>query len=177
MRVIGLSWNEWRTPWSSSSDETVGTVEQLLQHLREVLERERLLGDRQELPDKEYALSSKDALAEECPAPLLQRKTYKALGTPTVQADALSDSRIELSSDELVAIAQKRRTELELAGEIDWLCDRQPFNTGQGPVPDKDLLGKTLEIRWRYRHKDTGEPVFMWCEGEVSQVTSGHALT
>lgn len=171
MRVIGLSWNEWKTPWSSSSDESVGSVEQLEAHLKEVLVREQLLHDRGELPNKEYALRGKESLAEECPALLLQRKTFKALGTPTMQADALSNSRIELSAAEILAMAQQRRTELELAGEIDWLCDRQPYNTGQGPVPDKSLLGKTLEIRWRYRHKDTGEPVFMWCEGEVAQVT------
>lgn len=170
MRVVGLSWNEWRTPWSSSSDEHIGTLDQLVSHLKEVLEREKLLGQRKELPRKEHALSSKEALAEECPAPLLQRKTFKALGTPTVQADALSDSRIEISAAEVLVRAQQRRAEIEAAGEIDWLCDRQPFNTGQGPVPDRSLVGKTLEVRWKYRHKDTGEPVYMWCEGQVIQV-------
>lgn len=170
MRVIGLSWSEWKTPWSSSIDENVGTLDQLVAHLKEVLEREKVLARQKELPRKEYALSSKEALAEECPAPLLQRKSFKALGTPTVQSDALSDCSIEISADEALAMAQQRRSELEAAGEIDWLCDRQPFNTGQGPPPDKTLVGKTLEVRWRYRHKETGEPVYMWCEGQVIQV-------
>lgn len=40
----------------------------------------------------------------------------------------------------------------------------------QGPTPDQSLVGKTLEVRWRYHHKTTGEPVYMWCEGEVIQV-------
>lgn len=40
----------------------------------------------------------------------------------------------------------------------------------QGPVPDKALVGKMLEVRWRYWHKTTGQPVYMWCEGEVVQV-------
>lgn len=171
MRVIGLSWCEWRTPWSSAKDENIGTIDQLLEHLKEVMDREKDLGARGELPCKERALVSKDALAEECPAPLLQRKTFKALGTPTVQADALSDSQIELSPEEITIMAQRRRSELEVAGEIDWLCDRQPYNTGQGPIPDKALVGKSLEIRWRYTNRDTGEPVFTWCEGEVIQAS------
>lgn len=25
-------------------------------------------------------------------------------------------------------------------------------------------------MRWRYRHKTTGEPVYIWCQGEVIQV-------
>lgn len=176
MRVVGLSWCEWRTPWSSSTDEHVGSVDQLYTHLKEVLTREKELNLRGELPSRERALASKEALAEECPAPLLQRKTFKALGTPTLQADALSSSRIELSAEEILVLAQRRRAELEAAGEIDWVCDRQPYNTGQGPVPDKELLGKFLEIRWRYTHKVTGQPVYIWCEGEVVQVRQGTCL-
>ncbi|KAL1495117.1 hypothetical protein AB1Y20_016984 [Prymnesium parvum] len=29
------------------------------------------------------------------------------------------------------------------------------------------LLGKKLEVRWRYTSTTTGLPVYMWCEGEV----------
>ncbi|KAL3912829.1 MAG: hypothetical protein SGPRY_008200 [Prymnesium sp.] len=25
-----------------------------------------------------------------------------------------------------------------------------------------------LEVRWRYTHKDTGAPVYIWCEGEAA---------
>lgn len=75
-----------------------------------------------------------------------------------------------LSPEQILAAAQKRRSDLEAQGEIDWVCDRQPYPTGQGPIPDVALVGKKLEVRWRYRHKITGEPVYMWCEGEVVQV-------
>mmetsp|Transcript_48591 Transcript_48591/g.120490 ORF Transcript_48591/g.120490 Transcript_48591/m.120490 type:complete len:98 (-) Transcript_48591:171-464(-) len=67
MRVIGLSWTDWKTPWSSSTDENVGTVGQLRKHLEEVLEEESNLRRRGELPSKEEASLSEGALAAECP--------------------------------------------------------------------------------------------------------------
>lgn len=134
MRCVGLSWTDWKTPWSSSSDESVGTVAHLCDHLKEVIAHEEALDARGMLPSKEHALESVDALKAECPAPQMRRKTFKALGTPTVQADALSNERIQLSADELASKAQRRRIELENAGEIDWVADRQPYPTGQVSV-------------------------------------------
>lgn len=125
MRTIGLSWNEWRTAWSSSKDEHIGTVEQLQEHLKAVLEEELRLSESGALPSKTGSIEV------ECPTPQLRRKTFKALGTPTVQAASLSNDVIELSQEELLAQAQRRRIELEEKGEIDWVCDRLPYPTGQ----------------------------------------------
>lgn len=176
MRVVGLSWSDWATPWSCSTDDDIGTVAQLVAHLKEVLAEEHALLERGELPCKQRAMESSDALAAECPAPQLKRKSFKSLGTPTIQANALSDDRIHLSAAEVLAAAQQRRAELEAAGEIDWVNDRQPYPTGQGPTPGKDLIGKLLEVRWRYRHVESGEPVYIWCEGEVVQARPCIAL-
>lgn len=131
MRCVGLSWTDWETPWSSSADEYVGTVAQLREHLKAVLVEEHSLEARGLLPSKDRALVDAQSLKAECPAPQMRRKTFRALGTPTVQADALSCERTTLSADELATRAELRRTELEVAGEIDWVCDRQPFQTGQ----------------------------------------------
>lgn len=171
MRVIGLSWTDWATPWSSSKDEFVGTIGQLKAHLDDVLKEEQALLRRGELPSKERALQGADELAAECPAPQFKRKTYKSLGTPTAQATALADDQVELSPEEVLAAALQRRQELEDQGEIDWVSDRQPFPMGQGPTPDRTLIGKKLEVRWRYRHMETGAPVYIWCEGVVVQVS------
>lgn len=165
MRTVGLGWTEVKARWSSAVDEQVGTVEQLTAHVKEVLQLEASRREAGSLPSKERPSS------EECPAPLLQRKTFKSLGTPTVQASALCTARTELTSEQLLMAAQKRRADLEAAGEIDWVADRQPYPTGQGPVCDNSLVGKMLEVRWRYRHKETGEPVYIWCEGLVMQVS------
>lgn len=139
-------------------------------HLTEVLKEENLIEKQGELPSKERARVSAQALAAECPAPQFKRKTFKQLGTPTVQATKLSDDRVHVSREELLSAAQNRRRELEDAGEIDWVSDRQPYPTGQGPTPDHQMVGKRVEIRWRYRHVETGEPVYIWCEGEVTKV-------
>lgn len=127
MRVIGLSWREWKTPWSSSTDGNVGTVDQLLSYLKEVLAAEKELGTCGELPCRARALAdSCAALSEECPAPLIQRKAFKALGTPTVQ---LSACKTDLSPVELVAMAQCRRSELEAAGEVETGCATDSLTT------------------------------------------------
>lgn len=131
MRTIGLSWSEWKTPWSSSKDEDVGTVEQLHNHLKEVIKEEMVLKERGLLPSKAAALESKEELVAQCPPPQMKRKTFKSLGTPTVQASALSSDRTQLSPEEVAAAAQRRREELEQRGEIDWVCDRQPYPTAQ----------------------------------------------
>lgn len=165
MRTIGLGWSDVKTPWSSSTDVDIGTVDQLQSHLVQVLNRQADLKAKGQLPSQEGSPE------EHCPAPLLQRKTFKALGTPTVQVDALCRTKVELSADELLHAAIRRRKELEEAGEIDWVSDRQPYPTGKGPTPDAQLLGRTLEVRWRYYHKVTHEPIYIWCEGKVVQVS------
>lgn len=152
MRVVGLSWSEWATPWSSSKDEQVGTIGQLTAHMQEVLAREASLKERGELPSKTKASANENALADECPAPQFKRKTFKSLGTPTVQATELANDIVDITPEEALHGARKRRAELEAAGEIDWVSDRQPFPTGQGPFPGKDLIGKKIEVRWRYHH-------------------------
>lgn len=154
MRSIGLGWVEFKGQWSSSSDEHIGTVAQLKTLLTSILEAEATRRSKGELP-------------VDCPAPLLTRKTFKALGTPTVQAESLSDDRTDMTSEEIRALAERRRRELELAGEIDWVCDRQPPSS---EVPlDNSLVGVEIEVRWRYRNKDTGEPMYIWAHGKVVQ--------
>ena len=73
MRTVGLQWVEYRAAWSSSKDEDIGTVEDLRGQLKELIEVERERQFEGELP-------------EQAPAPLLKRKTFKELGTPTMQA-------------------------------------------------------------------------------------------
>ena len=111
MRSIGLGWTELKGQWFSSSDENTGTVEQLRAHLKTILEREAVQRESGQLPSKTGEPK------EECPVPQLQRKTFKSLGTPTVQAAALSDEPTELTSEELLEEAVKRRKEVSvLAG-------------------------------------------------------------
>lgn len=78
MRVVGLSWSNFTVAWSSSNDETIGTVSELQEHLKGLLDEEQRLLSLGSLPSKT------GPIADECPTPQLRRKTFKMLGTPTV---------------------------------------------------------------------------------------------
>lgn len=93
-------------------------------HLKAVLKEEDELEKRHLLPSKAHALATPNDLVAECPATQLRHKTFKSLGTPTVQAAALSNDKIDLDPEAIAAAAQCRRRELEIAGEIDWMAGR-----------------------------------------------------
>eukprot|EP00966_Prymnesium_polylepis_P006991 161203-Prymnesium_polylepis.1 len=70
MRVIGLGFEEFKPAWSSGKDENIGSYDDLLELLRDILieERER---------------AGEDALPAAAVVPQMKRKTFKELGTPT----------------------------------------------------------------------------------------------
>jgi len=107
----------------------------------------------------------------------MQRKTFKDLGTLTVQAQQLAHQTLSLSTDVLRAQAQPtrptrtlshtsltqelrraaecERERLESCGELDIVGDRQPKHP---PPLDQAMLGRQVEIRWRYwRPAEEGE--------------------
>ena len=109
----------------------------------------------------------------QAPAPVSKRKTFKELGTPTAQAAAFAAERTELTPEELRAAAERERERLEAAGEIDRVGDRQ----GDTAPKFDTLVGRWLEIRWRYYVTDPvtkkRTPEYIWCEGEVVEVATG----
>lgn len=138
MRVVGLGWVEFKTQWSSGSNENVGTVSDLISHLGDILMEE------EERP-------TPDAAA----APIMRRKTFKQLGTPTAQAEELCDQRLSMSMEQLLAAAREKRAELEASLELDTVSDLQPRDP---PSLDEALVGRKLEIHWRYwREAQPGE--------------------
>jgi hypothetical protein len=171
MRVIGLGFIEFKTPWSSSSDETVGTVSSLTALLKDILNDENLRRIDGELPTAAVV-------------PVMKRKSFKALGTPTAQAEELAGTIKELSPEELLALAKEKRAALEAAGELDALGDVQP---DKAPLINASFAGTWLEICWRYWRTPTEEEVAagekrkkigvkIWCEGEVTQVADGKTM-
>ena len=158
MRTRGLQWVEFKAKWSSSNDENIGTVDELAAHLRTIIEHERARRAAGELPSS-------------APAPILRRKSFKDLGTPTAQALALAEQRLEYSTEELRAKAVAERARLEAAGEIDAVSDVQPAV----PPDFGDLEGKELDLRWRYYTVENGKRVqqYIWCTGVVVEVADG----
>ena len=172
MRVIGLGFVDFTPKWSSSKDAEIGTVSDLTTLLRDILmeEEERRVCD--ELPQVAVV-------------PIMKRKTFKELGTPTAQAEALSPIIKELSPEELLAQAQEQRAALEAAGEIDRVGDLQP---DKPPPLDDSIIGTQLEICWRYWRSPTEEEIAkgekrkkigvpIWCEGKVVLVANGTTTT
>ena len=72
MRVRGLQWLEFKAQWSSSKDEDAGTVPELTNQLKLIIQAEKQRRDAGELPTH-------------APAPIPRRKTFKELGEPTAQ--------------------------------------------------------------------------------------------
>ena len=155
MRTRGLQWADFRTRWSSTLDDDVGTIEDLTGHLKELVEEEQERRAAGELP-------------EAAPAPVSKRKTYKELGTLTAQAEEMALQREELTPEELRVKAEGERERLEAAGEIDAVADRQPSD-----APAFDSLVKCMvEVRWRYYVKDAAKKSgrkteYIWTEAEV----------
>ena len=168
MRVIGLGFEEYKTAWSSSKDEHVGTVDDLSSQLQLILADERERRASGELPERAVV-------------PQMRRKTYKELGTPTVQAAALAVQVLSIDEGLLLERAKEKRQQLEDTGELDAVGDNQPELP---PACDETLVGTLLELRWRYWTKITDEEraagdkrkkraVDIWCEGEVVRVANG----
>ena len=168
MRVIGLGFDEFRPAWSSSKNENIGTVADLSEQLRAILMEEQQRSGDGELPTAAVV-------------PQMRRKTFKQLGTPTVQAAALADKVLALPAAELLERAQAERQRLIDAGEVDEVGDNQP----EDPPPyDDSLPGTGLEVRWRYwapvtaAEKAAGDKrqkraVDIWCNCDVVQVANG----
>ena len=162
MRVRGLRWTHFKTQWGSVNDEDVGTVEQLTGHIKEILAEERDCRAAGELP-------------EAAVPPTMARKSFKALGTRTKQAEGFGEDELELGAEELLRRAEAEHVRLAAAGEIDDLHDQMP---AKAPAWDK-LSGVLWEICWRYwvPYTDTNgrqrkRQQFIWSEGEVVEVAT-----
>ena len=78
------------------------------------------------------------------------------------QALEIADYRAELSAEELRVAAERARARLERECQIDAVGDQQGVGADAAPSFDT-LVGKTLEIRWRYYAPtdDGGKPTLV----------------
>lgn len=91
------------------------------------------------------------------------------LGTP--DADAVEITKRTLFSAEDLEVkaeaAMKRRQETGVADRVERMQPKQ------APEFDQVLVGKRLEILWKYFDKDTNAPRMIWSTGTVKRVADG----
>ena len=157
MRVIGLGWNQFKTNWSAKSDPTIGTVS----HLRALLVDAIL--------PHELAERRLKRLPTEAAPPHFTAKDLGQLGTANADALAIK-SKALFSTAELKIKAEaevKRREEAGISDSVERLQPATP------PPFDQQLVGKRIEVLWKYFNKDTNEPMLIWATGRVTRVADG----
>ena len=140
MRVLGGGWTQYATRWSSNKDERIGTVAHLTTLLEEIVLEERSLARLKRLP-------------KEAQPPHHQVKDLGQLGTADATAVAIA-SRALFSAEELEAKAEalmQRRVEMGISDPVEGM---QPDDA---PEFDQALVGKRLEVLWKYHEKDSGK--------------------
>ena len=157
MRVIGLGWNQFKTQWSAKSDPTIGTVT----HLRALLVRDILPHELSEQRLKQ--------LPTEAAPPHFTAKDLGQLGTANADALAIKSKAI-FSTGELKTKAEEAVKRREAAGISDSVERMQP---AEPPPFDQRLVGKRIEVLWKYFNKDTDEPLLIWATGRVARVADG----
>ena len=156
MRVLGLGWTQFETAWSSGKDKHIGSIAHLRKHLDEILVHE--MGQRR-----------LKRIPTEAAAPEMKARTMKELGTATCDSKELAAKALfSVEEVRLAAIAEQARR--DEAGEDDVLEREQP----EDPPPlDDSLVGKRLEICWKYYSTETDEPLLIWSPCEVVKVADG----
>jgi superoxide dismutase len=156
MRVLGLGWTQFATRWSSQADEKIGTAAHLTALLNEIIVEETALARLKKLPT-------------EAAPPHHQARELKTLGT--VDTDALEiEAKALFSADELRAKAEKAMLRRLGDGTSDAVENLQPLTP---PAFDQSLVGKKLEVLWKYIDKATKDPMLIWITGRVARVADG----
>ena len=161
MRVLGLGWSQFATRWSSKADSCIGSVA----HLQKVLIDELL--------PFETAERRLQRLPTEGAPPQSLQKEARALGT--LDADAVEiEKKTLFSTEELQRKSDEAMQRRVADGTAD---DVEAVQPSEAPAFDHNLVGKWIEVRWRYTDKDTGKYIYIWSPGKVVRVADGLADT
>ena len=161
MRVLGCGWDKYETRWSSNKNAKIGTVEHLTTLLEEIFV--------DELARARFPPGTERGLPTEAAPPQHRARAVSQLGTLDPEAAAIRGKAL-FSTEELRIKAEAARERRIEAGISDPVENMQPV---KNPPFDQSLVGKWLEVRWKYKNKDTGEPEYIWSTGKVTRVADG----
>ena len=156
MRVLGCGWTQYQTRWSSKADSRIGTVA----HLHELLE---------EIVLEEKSLARVKRLPTEAAPPHYQSADGAQLGTADVDGVEIS-KRALFSAEELESKAQAAMKRREATGVA---CAVERMQPEKAPAFDQALVGKRLEVLWKYFSKEDGTPQLIWSSGTVKRIADG----
>jgi hypothetical protein len=91
------------------------------------------------------------------------------LGTPDADAVEIT-KRTLFSAEDLEAKAEVAMQRRQATGVADSVERMQPQ---EAPAFDQALVGKRLEVLWKYFNKATNEPSMIWSTGRVVRVADG----
>ena len=164
MRVLGCGWTQFATRWSAKADERIGTVKHLTALLEEIMEEERARG--------RFTAGTEKGLPIEAAPPHHQARDLGQLGTADADATAIAQ-RSMFSAEELRVKAEAERQRRVEAGIADGVQMTQQHDA---PVFDSGLVGKRLEVLWKYFETTAdGERKahLIWATGRVARVADG----
>eukprot|EP00966_Prymnesium_polylepis_P008945 206413-Prymnesium_polylepis.1 len=149
------------TRWSSSADSRIGTVTHLTELLEEIIQAEVCAAC--------HAPGTEKGLPTEAAPPQGEWRGSAELGT--LDADALQvRSSMRFSKSQLqakAAEAMQRRIEQGIPDDVEMM------QQGEAPTFDQQLVGKRLEVLWKYHDKDTQEPHYIWSPVTVVRIADG----
>ena len=161
MRVLGCGWTQYQTRWSSSKDSRIGTVAHLHALLEEIVLEERSRG--------RFTPGTEKGLPTEPAPPHHQSADLGQLGTPDADAVEIT-KRTLFSAEDLEAKAEAAIQRRQAAGVADKVERMQPK---EAPAFDQALVGKRLEVLWKYFDKDSNKTHMIWSTGTVKRVADG----
>jgi hypothetical protein len=161
MRVLGCGWTEYATRWSSNKDTRIGTVAHLQQLLGEIVEDER--------SRSRFAPGTEKGLPVEAAPPQGEWRGSAQLGSLDADAQQVrSSTRFSAAQLEQKARAEmQRRIEAGISDEV------EAMQQGEAPPFDQNLVGKRLEVLWKYHVPATGATHYIWTTGTVKRIADG----
>jgi hypothetical protein len=161
MRVLGLGWAQYATRWSSAADERIGTVAHLHELLDEIID--------EEVGRARFTAGTEKGLPTEASPPQERWSEGPQLGTLDLDAGYVRSQSL-FDRAQLERRAQQEMERRVAAGIADNVEILQPEDA---PAFDQRLVGKRLEVLWRYFDKNTNAPHYIWCTGTVKRIADG----
>ena len=116
-----------------------------------------------------FTAGTERGLPTEAAPPQHERRDLGQLGTADADATEIS-KRALFSAAELDAKAGAAMQRREAAGVT---CSVERMQPDEAPAFDQELVGKRIEVLWKYFDQDSNQPRMIWSSGTVKRIADG----